>query len=127
MYSSAMAQSANNVADRLGDKSSAVGIDESSRGFIELEEDALNEAVDQLADNRKEAERMGRDPEQTVGDVLSEDNVRDVEFYNRDWQDPKVTIWLRECPTWANWAGNKKLIRIDGRRDLHYVLDVRKF
>lgn len=93
----------------------------------ELIDDVADTVRSQIAQNRSEYEGMGNSPEQSVDDVLSDENVREVDVRSDAWQDPKVTVWLRDCPIWANWAGTEKLIRTDGRRDLHYVLDIRPF
>lgn len=121
VYSNAMNES--KIDHELAEKLDAIGVDEESEGFAELAEDAIREAERQLHENHGHV----TGPTKSVEDTLDPHNVRYFEIEKTDWQDPKVTIWLQECPHYANWAGTRKVVRTDQRGDLHYTLDIRPF
>ena len=56
-----------------------------------------------LESNHKDAQAF-TDVDKSVDDVLDNDNIRSVEVRARPLENPKVTLWLKDCPTWANHA-----------------------
>lgn len=66
-------------------------------------ESVIPKIVSHLAENRETAKGM-TDVTKTVKDVLDADNVRDIEVRAEPLENPRVTVWLRDCPVWANTA-----------------------
>jgi len=105
-----------------------VGADDGNRldWFLKT---AFSEAVKIVADNSQNvlADTDPLEREEVVGSgPLRPDNVRDIKVRNRELADPKVTVWLNDCPTFANTASTRTLVDIHGN-DCHAVLDVREF
>jgi hypothetical protein len=80
------------------------GIDRDDETLTEMVEYALDVAESHLSDNREQADRMGMSPSGTVEDVLDNENIREVDVRARPFENPRITIWLSDCPTWANDA-----------------------
>lgn len=105
--------------------------DAEAEAFADFIEAALGEAEDMLKSNREYAERRGMDEDpQSVESVLSPDNVRDVEWEADRFKGKRVTVWLRDCPTWANDAQKRTFPVGDlnqRNRQVRAVIDVRPF
>ncbi len=67
--------------------------------------DFVKEAVtlieSHLEHNHQEAHGL-TDVEKSVDEVLANHNTRSVEVRARPLENPKVTLWLKDCPIWAN-------------------------
>ena len=79
------------------------GIDRDNEELRNLVEEALDEMESHLEQNRKDAATF-TDVEQSLDEVLSLDNIRSVDVRARPFENPKVTLWLKDCPIWANDA-----------------------
>ncbi len=62
---------------------------------------ALSQFRAKLKSNRGAAKAM-TDVTMSVDEVLSPENVREIEVRAEPFENPKVTLWLRDCPIWAN-------------------------
>lgn len=51
--------------------------------------------------NREEATAF-KDVKKSVDEVLANHNMRSLEIRDRHLENPKVTLWLKDCPVWAN-------------------------
>jgi len=86
-----------NISQPVGMEANHSGL----QGFVDA---ALSEVAESLEANRKDAEKMGIDASETVEEVLAPENVREIDVRARPLENPKVTVWLADCPTWANTA-----------------------
>lgn len=77
-------------------------IDESDA--IDFTESALGNVVAKLQSNLGEARAMGKDGGKTVAEVLDPENVREIQVRARPLENPKITVWLKDAPIWANDA-----------------------
>jgi hypothetical protein len=73
--------------------------DESLRQFAET---AMSEIRDHLSDNREHPRVHGTEP--TLDEALANNNTRSLDIRARQLENPKVTLWLKDCPLWANDA-----------------------
>ena len=97
-----MAQQTDAATDELLDQVKTFGHDD-EEALIDFVEAAIPEIREHLENNREQAQNV-TSVEKSVSDVLSAENVRDIEVRARAFENPKVTVWLRECPMWANDA-----------------------
>lgn len=93
---------------------------------------ALAEIHSKIENQRDEARSMGmlNDDAPNTNEVLAPDNVRDIDVRCLPLENPRITVWLRDCPAWANNAGNdhcwpQGINAYNGK--VHYVWDVRPF
>lgn len=88
------------------------------------------EAVrDTLEQNRDEAKSFS-DVQESLDEVLSNDNIRSMDIRARPLENPKVTLWLKDCPIWANTAWTETIIprsRNSYNGKVQVTLDVRPF
>lgn len=74
--------------------------EEEVRSFVE---EALKNVRGTLRSNRREAKQM-TDVSSDVDDVLDPDNVHEIQVRAKPFENPKITVWLSDCPIWANYA-----------------------
>lgn len=80
-----------------------INVDSDSDDLQEFAESSVKLIRSHLEQNRKEAEGM-TDVEQTLDEVLANHNTRSLDIRARPLENPKVTLWLKDCPIWANDA-----------------------
>lgn len=97
--------------------------------LILFAETAMDEIREHLEHNQQEAYGL-TDVEKTVDEVLSDDNMQSLDIRARPLENPRATLWLKDCPVWANdaWDGYtypKDINAYNGK--VHVVFDVRPF
>lgn len=100
--------------------------DEELRTFAEVAFDAIRNHLD---GNREEAKSF-TDVDKSLDEVLAVHNTRSLDIRARPLENPKVTLWLKDCPIWANdaWEDNfnpRGLNAYNG--NVNVTLDVRPF
>jgi len=65
--------------------------------FVDL---AMSEIENYLSKNMEQAKTF-TDVEETVQEVLANHNTRSLEVRARPLENPRVTLWLKDCPLWA--------------------------
>lgn len=119
------------INHRLADSVDVFGVEtDEIADFTAFMKAALGQAHAMIGDNRTDAVQM-MDVEKTVDNVLSPENVRDVDWEADRFTGKRVTVWLRDCPTWANDADTREFY-VDGglnKRNgkVSAVIDVRPF
>lgn len=83
--------------DHTIDNEEAVGFTESALGNIRTE------LKSNLGEARGMTDRFDESSDD-VSDVLAPENVRQIQVRARPLENPKVTVWLKNCPIWANHA-----------------------
>jgi len=99
----AQSQPQNNASEY--DYAVDTNIDESQA--IDFSESALKNIKSNLESNLGEARGMTDrfdESSDSVEDVLSPENVREIQVRARPLENPKVTVRLKNCPIWANDA-----------------------
>ncbi len=71
--------------------------------LVEFVEAAVTLMESHLEANHKEAQLI-TDVEKSVEDVFANHNTRSVEVRALPLENPRVTLWLKDCPVWANDA-----------------------
>lgn len=77
---------------------------EKIENFVET---AMEAVRGQLAINRDDAKSITGGVDKTVEEVLDHDNIQNVQLRAKSLENPRVTVWLSDCPTWANTAWNE--------------------
>lgn len=74
----------------------------------EIENDELHtfaecafERIRVRLDENRETTRM-TNVEKTLEEVLANHNTRTIDIRAKPLENPKVTLWLKDCPIWAN-------------------------
>ena len=80
-----------------------IGIDRDDGDLVQFAEKSLNEIREHISENRNDA-AVFTDVEQTLDEVLANHNSRSLDIRARPLENPKVTLWLKDCPVWANDA-----------------------
>ena len=80
-----------------------IGVDDDSEDLNDFAETAMEEIRDHLEQNRDEAKSF-TDVQEDLDDVFANDNIDHLDIRGRAFENPKVTLWLKDCPTWANDA-----------------------
>ena len=80
-----------------------IGIDREDEELVQFAQKSLNEIRDHLEQNRDEAKSF-TDVQSDLDEVLAVHNTRSLDIRARPLENPKVTLWLKDCPVWANDA-----------------------
>ena len=83
----------------------SMDVDEDVRTFAHK---AMEEIMSKVSENREEAKAF-QDVDMKVDDVLDQENIHSVDIRARRLENPKVTLWLSDCPTWANGAWQSEI------------------
>jgi hypothetical protein len=78
--------------------------DDEAQSFAEA---ALGNIRTKLKSNLGEARGMTdrfNESSDGVDEILSPENVREIQVRARPLENPKVTVWLKDAPIWANDA-----------------------
>ena len=80
-----------------------IGIDRDDDDLVQFAEKSLETITEHIEHNQQEAYGL-TDVKQTVDEVLAVHNTRSLDIRARPLENPKVTLWLKDCPVWANDA-----------------------
>jgi len=78
-----------------------IGNDVDDERLTEFAKAAFTLIESHLETNRKEAESFTEVTE-SLNDVLANHNTRSLDVRAQPLENPKVTLWLKDCPVWAN-------------------------
>ena len=76
---------------------------------LEFIEEALKNIRGHLQSNVNQFKNMSNDGVEEVEEILEVDNVDHIQIRARAFENPRVTVWLKDCPTHANDAWNDKI------------------
>ena len=104
----------------------SMDVDEDVRSFAR---ESMSEITDYLSSRRTEAQTF-QEIDTKVDEVLDNDNIHELDIRARRLENPKVTLWLSDCPTWANGSWRSAIYpnglnAFNGRVTVY--LDVRPF
>jgi len=104
----------------------SMDVDEDVRNFAR---ESMSEITDYLSSRRTEAQTF-QEIDTKVDEVLDNDNIHELDIRARRLENPKVTLWLSDCPTWANGSWRSAIYpnglnAFNGRVTVY--LDVRPF
>jgi hypothetical protein len=77
------------------------GVDRDSVKLTQFTEAATTVIKSQLKHNRQSA-RDVKNIAIGAEDVLGYDNIRSLDISAEPLHNPRVILWLKDCPTWAN-------------------------
>jgi hypothetical protein len=80
-----------------------IGIDRHNEQLREFVASAMTLVESHLEHNHQEAHGL-TDVDKSVDEVLSRENIKEVQVRARQLENPRVTVWLKDCPIWANDA-----------------------
>jgi len=80
-----------------------IDVDRDSDDLQDFAKASIDLIESHLEANRKEAQGI-TDVEKTLNEVLANNNTRSLDVRARPLENPKVTLWLKDCPVWANDA-----------------------
>lgn len=78
-----------------------IGINRDDEDLEQFAEEAMTEIASHLHHNEQEAHGL-TEVTHTVDELISDENVRSFDIRARPFENPKVTLWLSDCPIWAN-------------------------
>jgi hypothetical protein len=78
-----------------------LAVDEDSEQLTEFAEAAITLMESHLESNRS---LLPDDDRDSVDKVVSRENIDHLQIRSRPFENPRVTLWLKDCPTWANDA-----------------------
>lgn len=103
--------------------------DETSDRFKDFAHECLTKIDSHLETNRERAAEM-TDISEKVVDVTSPDNIDHLQVRARPLENPRVTLWLKDCPVWANDAWEETIYPFGINAyngDVEVTFDVRPF
>lgn len=80
-----------------------IGTEPDDERLQEFAQSAMTLIESHIESNRSEAESF-TDVDETLDDVLATNNTRSLDIRAQPLENPKVTLWLKDCPMWANDA-----------------------
>lgn len=80
-----------------------IGMDKTDDELVQFAETAMETIRDHLEQNRDEAKSF-TDVQESLDETLANHNTRSLDIRARQLENPKVTLWLKDCPIWANDA-----------------------
>lgn len=78
-----------------------LNVDRDSADLQKFVEESMVLIQSHLETNHQEAHSF-TDVSKSVDEVLANNNTRSVEVRAQPLENPQVTLWLKDCPIWAN-------------------------